>query len=385
MYHYYKGASSSLEEYDVIDQEIINKRFPDIIITIFVKFGYNGLVFFIWFFTQFIIVYQRNIIFTGKGNFIFRKLGEHSQNINNPKMIDFFQNNGSLLDTMDLINKDLNVFQKIKIVLIDTILANLEINIFIFSIIYDLLFILFGSPILISMETILIVGIFPSLLNIFKAFGAKFSTIITCLLFTYCIIIIYSWIAIFNLRESFDFGEVFEYDSASYKSEPFCHSSFQCLLVLISYGTRSGGGIADSLPIVSFKNDYNMFIARFFYDMTFYIFVVMIMGNVTFGLIVDSFGDLRDETENYEKDKNDKCYICQITRDRCLFKSINFESHVNSLHNIWNYINFLCYLHLYDPNNFTRIEGFVWDKLIENDFVWIPIDNDSSGDNEEGD
>ena len=62
MYHYYKGASSSREEYDIIDPELINTRFPDVLITIFVKFGFNGLVFFIWFFSQFIIVYQRNII-----------------------------------------------------------------------------------------------------------------------------------------------------------------------------------------------------------------------------------------------------------------------------------------------------------------------------------
>ena len=386
MYHYYKGASSSREEYDILDPEIMNKRFPDILITIFVKFGFNGIVFFIWFYCQFIIVYIRNIICSGLGNFIFRKAEESAQNINNPIMIEFFQNNGSLFKAMNLINKNLNFFYKIKIVLFDSILANLEINIFIFSFFLDLLFIFFGSPILLSIETILIVGIFPSLLNIFRAFGAKFSTLITCLLFTYCIIYIYNWLSIFYLRNTFDFGEVFEYTSESYINEPFCHSSFQCLLVLISYGTRSGGGIADNLPVVSFKNDYNMFIARFFYDMSFYIIVIMIMGNVTFGLIVDSFGALRDETYSYENDKENKCFICQISRDGCLLKSINFESHINNIHNVWNYVDFLCYLHLYDPNNFTRVEGYVWDKLIEKDFAWLPIDKDEAeGDDEEGD
>ena len=116
--------------------------------------------------------------------------------------------------------------------------------------------------------------------------------------------------------------------------------------------------------------------------MTFYIFVIMIMGNITFGLIVDSFGSLRDETYNYENDKENKCFICQISRDRCLLKSIDFDSHVNYTHNIWNYVDFLCYLHLYDPNNFTRVEGFVWDKLSEKDFGWIPKDNDEEEDEE---
>ena len=126
-----------------------------------------------------------------------------------------------------------------------------------------------------------------------------------------------------------------------------------------------------------------MFIARFFYDMSFFIIVIMIMGNITFGIIVDSFGGLRDETYNYENDKDNKCFICQITRDGCLLKSIDFDSHVHNIHNIWNYVDFLCYLHLYDPNNFTRVEGFVWDKLIEKDFSWIPLDKDFTGEDED--
>ena len=50
-------------------------------------------------------------------------------------MINFFQNNVSLFETMDLINRNVDIFTKIKIALIDSISGNLEINMFIFSII----------------------------------------------------------------------------------------------------------------------------------------------------------------------------------------------------------------------------------------------------------
>ena len=384
MYHYYRGASLSIEEYDIVDPTILNKRFTEIFIIIIVKISLIGLVLFIWFYSKFIITYQRNIIFQGEGNFIFRKLGENIQNINQSVMVNFFRNNGSIFEIMRLINKDLNIFKKTKIVIFDTILSNLEINIFVFSFILNILFLLLGNPIFLSIETIFIVGIFPSLLNIFRSFTAKFENFIFCLIFTYSIIYIYNWISLFFLRKTFDFGEVMQYQSGQYITEPFCHSSLQCFLVLISYGTRSGGGIGDALPVVSFKNDTNMFIARFFYDMTFYIFIIMIMGNVTFGLINDSFVALRDETYKYENDKKNICFICQLSRDGCLLKNIDFDSHVNNEHNIWNYVDFLCYLHLYDPNNFTRTEGFVWDKLIEKDYGWIPINIDKE-DEEEGD
>ena len=157
-------------------------------------------------------------------------------------------------------------------------------------------------------------------------------------------------------------------------------------MMLISYGTRSGGGIGDQLPVISFKNEFNNFVSRFFYDMSFYILVIMVMGNVTFGLIVDSFGALRDESYQYENDKNNICFICQLSRDGCLLKNINFDTHVQQEHNIWNYVDFLCYLHFYDANNFTKVESYVWDKLIEKNYEWIPIDVDAAaGDDEEED
>ena len=180
-----------------------------------------------------------------------------------------------------------------------------------------------------------------------------------------------------------DFGEVLQYQSGQFIEEIFCHSSIQCFLVLISYGTRAGGGIGDNLPVISYKNDTNVFIGRFFFDMTFFILIIMIMGNITFGLIVDSFGGLRDETYAYENDKENICFISQLSRDGALLENIDYDKHINIDYNIWNYVDFLCYLHLYDPNNFSRTEGFVWDKLIENDYGWIPITTEKGGEDED--
>ena len=118
--------------------------------------------------------------------------------------------------------------------------------------------------------------------------------------------------------------------------------------------------------------------------MTFQIIVIMIMGNITFGLIVDTFGELRDDTYSYENERNNICFICQLSRDKCVLKNIDFDKHIKKEHNLWNYINFLIYLHLYNPNDFSRIEGIVWNKLPEKDFWWIPIDPEA-GEEEEDD
>ena len=382
MYQYYRDYSLDYNEYNNINKSIKNEKSIDIIIILVIKLLINIFVFILWFYFKFILEFQRNIILKEEKSFIFRDSGKITQNINSPIITEYFQGNGSLLKTMELINKDLSFFNKLKISIFDSILFNLDINIFVFSFILNILFLIIGHPLILSFETLFIFGIFPSLLNIFKSFTAKFSNLFACLIFSYLLVYVYNWITIFYMRDIFDFGDILDYKSGQYIRESFCHSSMQCLLALISYGTRSGGGVGDVLPIISFKSDMKMFIWKFIYDIIFFIFIIMIMGNVTFGLIVDTFGELRDETYNYENDKKNICFICQLSRDGCLLQNIDFNKHIKEEHNLWNYVNFLIYLHLYNPNDFSRIEGIVWDKLFEKDLVWIPI-TDNIGEKED--
>jgi len=386
IYHYYRDYSLDYGEYYLYEDSVRYKRFIDIIIIIIVKLILIFFALFVWFKTQFIITYQRNAIIKEDINFIFRQLGQPIQNIIHPTMVKYFREEGNLIETMLLINRDISFFKKIKLAVMDSVLLNIDIDIFVFSLILDIFFLIFGHPIILSIEILFIYGLLPELTNIFKSFIAKTSTFLSCLAFSYLIIYIFNYISIFYIGKDFDFGDIFEYDTKNFIKEQYCHSSIQCFLVLISYGTRAGGGIGDALPIISFKKSTNMFIARFFYDMAFFILIIMIMGNVTFGLIVDTFGALRDETYKYENDKNNICFICQLSRDGCLLKHIDYETHIKKNHNLWSYIDFLCYLHLYNANDFSRTENIVWEKLLKKDYDWLPINADErNNDNEEDD
>jgi len=360
MYHYYKNYTLEPTEYDVVNKNDLYKKFPDIIFIIVIKLIIKIGCFILWFYCKFALEFYQNFLFSTDKTFIFRQNQENNQNINHPTIVKYFQSEeGSVIETMKLINKDTKLLTKLKILIIGTIILNLDINIFLFSLILNILCLIHSHPLFLLIETLFIFGIFPSLINIFKAFTAKASSLFSCLIFTYLIVYIYNWLTIFYIRDTFVFEEVLEYQSGQYITEPFCHSSLQCLLIMISYGTRAGGGIGDILPVASFKNSTKMFIGRFIYDMTFQIIVIMIMGNITFGLIVDAFGELRDDTYNYENDKNNICFICQLSRDGCLLKNIDFDKHIKEEHNLWNYINFLIYMHLNNPNDFSRIEGIV--------------------------
>ena len=77
------------------------------------------------------------------------------------------------------------------------------------------------------------------------------------------------------------------------------------------------------------------------------------------GIIVDTFAELRDMNWSRENDIQNICFICQKSRDDCLTKNIDFESHVREEHNLWNYVYFLVHLHINNPNDFNGCELYV--------------------------
>jgi hypothetical protein len=91
------------------------------------------------------------------------------------------------------------------------------------------------------------------------------------------------------------------------------------------------------------------------------------------GIVVDTFADLRDKQNAIDHDKKNVCFICQLTRDDSINKNIDFDKHNQTNHRIWNYVYFLTYLKLNNPNDFNALEFYVWKKVNEKDVSWIPI------------
>lgn len=53
-----------------------------------------------------------------------------------------------------------------------------------------------------------------------------------------------------------------------------------------------------------------MFIGRVVYDMLFFFIVIIIVLNLIFGVIIDTFADLRSEKQNKEEILKNSCFIC---------------------------------------------------------------------------
>jgi inositol 1,4,5-triphosphate receptor type 3 len=147
---------------------------------------------------------------------------------------------------------------------------------------------------------------------------------------------------------------------------------------MINYGVRAGGGIGDELGKISFldsSKDY--YIKTFFFNMIFQIIIVLVLGNIFLGVIVDTFAELRDLKAEFENDLKDVCFICQLTRDKASSKLIDFEKHTNEEHLMWNYVDFIIYLFINNYNDFKQFELYAYEKIKENDLSWIPIEENN--------
>ena len=93
-----------------------------------------------------------------------------------------------------------------------------------------------------------------------------------------------------------------------------CSDMLLCFTQVVHNGLLSGGGIADymsgELGNAPMPSDVNQFAARFFFDIFFFIIVLVILLNVIFGIIIDQFGELRDEEVAKNEARTGNCFIC---------------------------------------------------------------------------
>lgn len=79
----------------------------------------------------------------------------------------------------------------------------------------------------------------------------------------------------------------------------FCQDLFQCFLSSLSFGLRAGGGLGEVLEPFTFGFAESG--VRIIFDLSFFVIITIIALNVVFGIIVDTFQQLRDEKASIEE------------------------------------------------------------------------------------
>lgn len=164
-----------------------------------------------------------------------------------------------------------------------------------------------------------------------------------------------------------------------------CSTVMMCFVTFLHGGFLSGGGIADHLNDLGHEPalaDSRAFPLRVAYDIAFFVMIIILLLNIIFGIIIDTFGSLREEQHEQHRLQTSYCFICGIAKDEFDARALNatvtgerqldFTGHVKQEHNMWDYLFYRIYLSLKDPNNYNGVESFIAGLCADDDISWVP-------------
>nr|CAR82067.1 TPA: calcium release channel IV1b [Paramecium tetraurelia] len=212
--------------------------------------------------------------------------------------------------------------------------------------------------------------------NVIKSISLNYKQLLMTALLGVLIMYLYSLVA----YQSDDFKQQLKEnnnnggdEASDHFDSTVCYSAFQCLVFVIHQGLRAGGGIGDVLEAPPTHSNQDYYSQRVLYDVSFFILINIIWLNIIFGIIIDTFAELRDQKNQKDFDSQNRCYICDLTRTVFEKEGISFDNHVNKYHNPWNYLAYLIYLKVKQKTEHTGTESYVYSKFLQNDISWLPI------------
>lgn len=71
----------------------------------------------------------------------------------------------------------------------------------------------------------------------------------------------------------------------------YCETLYDCFFSTLNIGIRMGGGIGEG--IMSASKDTGLYYYRIVFDILFFVIIILLLLNILFGIIIDTFAELR--------------------------------------------------------------------------------------------
>jgi ryanodine receptor 2 len=222
---------------------------------------------------------------------------------------------------------------------------------------------LFWSPFFFSIHLLDFVWSSTDLQNVLKSVMLNYRQVVVTMLMTCTVVYLYTVVA-FNMFQKYYLTD--QTDSVV----PNCDTMFKCFLYHLNHGLRSGGGIAD---VIASAVDDDMEGIRLIFDMSFFFFVIIILLAIIQGLIIDSFGKLRNKEEAQKEEMQTHCFICGLQKDKLEEIPHGFEQHTRKEHHMAHYMFFLMHLIQKPETEFTGQESHVWENYCQRKWDFFPV------------
>ena len=120
-----------------------------------------------------------------------------------------------------------------------------------------------------------------------------------------------------------------------------CDTLLHCAVHILTEGWRSGD-IASAMDANNYAEDgpYKWG-SRIVFDVVFFLVVGLILSNIVSGIILDTFGALREESNERSRKLGNECFITGLERSQFDELGVDFETHRSlnprATNHIWNY------------------------------------------------
>merc|ERR1719498_406837 len=133
-------------------------------------------------------------------------------------------------------------------------------------------------------------------------------------------------------------------DTFAYSDDPRffyydCKSLWNCMKVTLDYGMRLSGGVGDAMT--------HTLDERMVVDLLYFLIILVVLLNIIFGIIIDTFSSLRADKVEKMDDMRGVCFICghkKIRFDRASDEPGGFKRHYKNDHNVWDYLAFVVFI-----------------------------------------
>jgi len=169
--------------------------------------------------------------------------------------------------------------------------------------------------------------------------------------------------------------------TGNWSNVDLCSTTLDCLMNTIYLGL-SYGGLAEALSDVRQEwvgEDSDTAKIRWAVDLLFFIAVIVLLLNIIFGIVIDTFASQRDKQALILDNMENVCFICGIDRNSFDRKHpIGFEYHRKHEHNIWHYLSYIIHLRTRKKTDYTGPESYVAEMLDKKDLSFFPLLRTSS-------
>ena len=148
-----------------------------------------------------------------------------------------------------------------------------------------------------------------------------------------------------------------------------CVTYSECFFDMLNSGIRGGSGMGFGIK----KLGQEGYLIEFLLEWTLFFIVMLILLNIINGVIVDTFLELREKSNEENETKLNICYICSLHRTLFEKRGIDFEYHKDHEHNIMNYFDYIYKIEMTDESDLNSLDYQVRQSIKTKRTDFFPI------------